>query len=372
MSSKKFKNKFPRRFCPVQFLTCQGLTREGLGIVKWNGKIFWIEQLLPGEKARVVIFYQFKKHGYGRAVKLLNCSLDRALPLDHPKTKLGVYHLAHLNSQAQDRFKQSQLESVFGTKLAPIIVGKRTYYRNKVVLSHGGFKAPGRYRRQIFKPDQTSFDLMAIDFGAYPEHYPKYIIRRLEEEIAGPPGTKLATYDAFLGKKFRVTLDSFYQVNKEMATKAYEMMQSFVSAEAVVFDLYSGLATIAICLSDRVRSVYAVEVNKVCCQDAKANLAINQVKNVTLICQDVTQWITHTKIKPDVIVVDPPRAGLTPAVCRAINASKARRIIYLSCQIETQKRDIDLLTNYQVVFNQAFDFFPQTYHIENLVVLDIC
>ncbi|XP_023226574.1 uncharacterized protein LOC111627236 [Centruroides sculpturatus] len=228
MSTKKFKHKFPRRYCPIDYLLCQGLNRQGLGIVKFQGKSFLIEQLLPGEKARVVIFYELRNQGFGRAIELLNTSPERALPLDHPKTKLGVYHLAHLSFAAQDQFKQSQLENVFGSKLPPIIVGERTYYRNKVVLSYGGFKAPGRYRRQIFKPDQNTFDLMKIDFNAYPADQPKYIVRRLESEIAGPPGTKLTTYDTFLGKKFRVTLDSFYQINKEMASRVYQLIQTLV------------------------------------------------------------------------------------------------------------------------------------------------
>lgn len=369
MGRKRKTTRFPKRYCTIDFLLCYDYNERGQGIVAYKDKCFYIEGLIKGEKARILIFYEYPENGYGRAIMLENISPQRKLPLNHPKLELGIYQLAHLTDEAQDEFKQNRLQNVFKMSVNPIIVGKRSYYRNKVVLSDGGFKPLGRRRKYSIIPTREQFDLMDIDFSKYTEFQGDLIIRRLDEEIQGVPGEDKFTTDHFLNKVFHVNLNSFYQVNSEMAQLVYQKIMEFIPKNVVVFDLFAGVSTIAICVSDKAKHVYSVEIYHQNYKDTLINLELNNVKNVIPICDDVNKWLEQTKIKPHTIIVDPARSGLSQSACNVINNSQAEQIIYLSCNIYTQKRDIDLLTNYQIIYFQAYDFFPQTYHIENLIVL---
>ncbi len=369
MGRRKKTNRFPKLYCVLEYLLCHNYNERGQGIVTYNNKPFYIDGLIKGERARILVFYEYPENGQGKAIMLENISPDRQLMPDHPKLELGVYHIAHLKDKAQDAFKQNRLQTLFKTNVNQIIVGKRTYYRNKVVLSDGGFKPPGKRRKYSIVPTEDQFDLMMIDFNQFSHYKGDLIIRHLDEQIFGFPGENKFTTDHFLNKKFNVNLNAFYQVNGEMARLAYQKIIDFVPEGTIVFDLFAGAATIGICVSDKAKQVYAVEINQQSHEDALINISLNQATNVTSICQDVNQWISQTNIKPDVVIIDPARNGLSLNACQAINNLGARKIIYLSCNIDTQKRDIDLLTNYEIIYMQPYDFFPQTYHIENLIIL---
>lgn len=367
---RRQSRKFPKRYCPLDYYLCTELNDQGQGVVLINNKPFFIDYLIPNEWAKIEIFYQYSDRGFGKAIKIKNPSPLRKLNLDHPKLSLGVYQIAHLTDQAQDDFKQSQVEKTFKQQVNPIIVKARTFYRNKVVLSDGGFKPPGKHRKFSIIPTVEQFDLMKLDWAKYQNFKGDLIIRRLDSEIAGRPGMNLFTTDHFLNKIFQVNLNAFYQVNSQMARLVYQQIIDFVDPQTVVFDLFAGAATIGICVSDKARQVYAVEINVQSYQDALVNIKLNHVNNVLVINDDANKWMIETKVQPDIIILDPARGGLSAQTCKIINRSSAKRIIYLSCNIKTQKRDIDILTNYKIKVIQPYDFFPQTYHIENLIILE--
>ncbi len=369
MGRYRLTKRFPKRYCTLEYLRCFDYNEKGQGVVIFKNKPFYIDGLIIGESAQILIFYEYPENGQGKVARLQDVSSDRKLPFDHPKLALGIYHLAHLQDKAQDQFKQNLLEKVFEKQINPIIVGKRTHYRNKVVLSDGGFKPPGKRRKYSIIPTNEQFDLMKIDFTKFQNVTGDLIIRRLNTEIVGKPGTNLITTDNFLNKVFQVNLNAFYQVNGEMARLAYKQIIEKILPNSIVFDLFAGAATIGICVSDQVNHVYAVEINHASYQDAMINIELNHAKNVTAILADANQWMQQTLLKPDVIIIDPARNGLAPETCQIINNSNAKQIIYLSCNIFTQKRDLDFFTNYQIDLIQPYDFFPQTYHIENLIIL---
>lgn len=366
---RRARAKYPKKYCPIDPVECFETNEKGQCIVLWNDKTYTVDEMIPGELANIIIYYEEEKTGDGRAINLIKKSPDRALELGHPKMKLGSYHLAHLKDEAQDAWKQAQVEKVFGTKALPIKVGSRTNYRNKVVIHDGGFMPSGRNRKQAVTPAPGVFDLMDIDFEKYKDRKGDTIIRRLDTEIVGRPGENISTTHSIMGKTFNVNLNSFYQVNNEMMEKAYTEMISFVPEDSIVFDLFSGAATIGIHVSDKAKEVYSVEINKDSHEDALKNIELNNVKNVFAICGDANAFAVQSKIKPDVIIVDPARSGLNEISVKAINESGAKRIIYLSCNINSQVIDVNGLTNYEIIHIQPYDFFPQTYHIENLVVL---
>lgn len=369
MGRRKLTKRFPKRYCTLEYLKCFEYNEKGQGIVRYKNKPFFIDNLIVGESARILVFYEYPESGQGKAISLQNISPQRKLALNHPKLELGLYHIAHLTDQAQDDFKQAVIEKVFQKKVNRIIVGKRTNYRNKVVLSDGGFKPPGKRRKYSIIPTEEQFDLMIIDFSKYKNVIGDLIIRRLDSEIVGKPGENLTTTDHFLNKIFQVNLNAFYQINGEMARLVYKQIIDNILPQSIVFDLFAGAATIGICVSDKVKHVYTVEINRQSHEDALVNVQLNHVNNVTPILDDANKWMVQTNIKPEVVIIDPARSGLSQEACEIINTSGAKQIIYLSCNIFTQKRDLDFFTNYQVELIQPYDFFPQTYHIENLIIL---
>ena len=368
-SRRRNKKRFPRRYCPLEIFTCIGLNIKGQGIIIYKGKKINVDELLPGEKAKVVIFYEDKYGGEARAHILIEESKDRVLPLGHPKMQIGSYQIPHLSNKAQDAWKQKRVEETFNMKAKPIKVGKRTNYRNKVVLLNGGFRPPGSGRRYTITPTDEQFDLMNINWEKYSKTKGHIIIRRLNEEISGAPGENKSVMHTMLGKKFSVGLNSFYQVNNEMSEIAYKEIISEINDGDIVYDLFGGAATIGIHISDKASKVYSIELNKDSHADAKKNIELNNVKNVEAILEDANKWVLENNKSADIAIFDPARSGLALESVKAINKSGIPKIIYLSCNIETQKRDIDGFTNYQIEKIQPYDFFPQTYHIENLIVL---
>ena len=368
---RRNKKKYPRRYCPLDTFECIGLNEKGQGLIEYRGKVFNCDELLPGEKAIVIIFYEDKYGGEARAHKLIKESPIRALPLGHPKMRLGSYQLPHMIEEAQDAWKQKRVDDMFNLRANPIKVGKRKNYRNKVVLLNGGFRPPGSGRRFSFIPEPGQFDLMEIDFEKYKNTEGNLIIRRLDNEITGKPGEEKHVTHTMMGKKFNIGLNSFYQVNNEMAEVAYKDIINEINDGDVVYDLFGGAATIGIHISDKASKVYSVELNKNSHADAKENIKLNNLKNVVPIYGDANQWVIDNNKNADVVIFDPARSGISSSSVKSINESKISKIIYLSCNIETQKRDIDGFTNYEICKVQPYDFFPQTYHIENLVVLKL-
>ena len=285
-SRRRNKKKFPRRYCTVDFYECKKLNERGKGVVLFKNKVFFVDELLPGEKAILLVYFEDQEHGEARAIKLKNKSLDRVLPLGHPKFDLGSYHIAHMSNEAQDQFKQNRVNNTFGYNAKKIIVGKRTNYRNKVVLHNGGFFPPGKGRKFSIIPNKEQFDLMDLDFDKYKDAKGDLIIRRLDEEIIGKPGEQLFTTQTVLGKKFTINLNSFYQVNDEMSLKAYKHILKNIDEGDVVYDLFGGAATIGIIVSDKSSKVYSVEINKNSHDDAIKNIETNKVKNIEAILGD--------------------------------------------------------------------------------------
>ena len=368
-SRRRNKKRFPRRYCTVDFYECKKLNERGKGVVLFRNKAFHVDELLPGEKARLLVYFEDQDHGEARAIELKNESEKRVLPLGHPKFDLGSYQIPHMSDDAQDEFKQNRVNNAFGYNSKKIIVGKRTNYRNKVVLHDGGFFPPGKGRRFSIVPNKEQFDLMDLDFDKYRDTKGDLIIRRLDEEIVGIPGEQLFTTQTVLGKKFTINLNSFYQVNDEMALKAYKHILENINEGDVVYDLFGGAATIGIIVSDKASKVYSVEINKNSHDDAIKNIEANKANNVEAIMGDANAWVRNNSKEADVVIFDPSRSGLSEESVTSINDSGIEKIIYLSCNIETQARDVEGFTNYEIEEMQPYDFFPQTFHIENLIIL---
>jgi 23S rRNA (uracil1939-C5)-methyltransferase len=178
------------------------------------------------------------------------------------------------------------------------------------------------------------------------------------------------------GIKFRIGPKSFYQTNSEQALHLYEIARDFAGFKGneLVYDLYTGAGTIANFIAAKVKEVIGVEYVPQAIEDAKINSFINNITNTKFFAGDMKDVLNADFVaehgKPDVIITDPPRAGMHPDVVARLMGIRAEKIVYVSCNTATQARDLLVLKEkYDVVKIQPVDMFPQTQHVENVLLL---
>ena len=177
--------------------------------------------------------------------------------------------------------------------------------------------------------------------------------------------------------KFKVGPKSFYQTNSEQAYELYKVAREFagLTGDELVYDLYTGTGTIANFVSRQARSVVGIEYVPEAIEDAKLNSEFNGIDNTIFYAGDMKDILTTDFIeehgRPDVIITDPPRAGMHDDVIGVIRFAAPERIVYVSCNPATQARDLSLLDDmYRVTRVQPVDMFPHTHHVENVVLLE--
>ena len=182
--------------------------------------------------------------------------------------------------------------------------------------------------------------------------------------------------DTLCGLHFRLSPRSFYQVNHHQAQRLYEaaIAQAAITKEDLVLDLYCGVGTITLAMAKAAGKVIGVEVVEQAVQDAKENALRNGIENAEFFCGDAGKAALELEdrgIRPDVVVVDPPRKGLNADTIEALSRMSPRRLVYVSCDPATLARDIALLKERGYVLQnaQAADLFPRTAHIESIAVL---
>ncbi|RSI49686.1 23S rRNA (uracil(1939)-C(5))-methyltransferase RlmD [Streptococcus oralis] len=182
--------------------------------------------------------------------------------------------------------------------------------------------------------------------------------------------------DQMLGNNFQIAGPAFYQVNTQMAEKLYQTTIDFaeLKADDVVIDAYSGIGTIGLSVAKHVKEVYGVEVIPEAVENSQKNASLNGITNAYYVCDTaenaMKNWLKEG-IQPTVILVDPPRKGLTESFIKASSQTGADRIAYISCNVATMARDIKLYQElgYELRKVQPVDLFPQTHHVETIVLL---
>lgn len=182
--------------------------------------------------------------------------------------------------------------------------------------------------------------------------------------------------DSMLGNDYEISAQSFYQVNTEMAEKLYQTAIDFsdLNSDSIVIDAYSGIGTIGLSFAKQVKEVYGVEVIETAVEDAKKNAERNGITNANYVADSaenaMAKW-SKDGIRPDVIIVDPPRKGLTESFIKASVAMQPEKITYVSCNPATMARDIKLYQElgYELKKVQPVDLFPQTHHVEAVSLL---
>lgn len=182
-----------------------------------------------------------------------------------------------------------------------------------------------------------------------------------------------------MGKlKFKIGPKSFYQTNSEQAYKLYSVAKEFaaLTGNEVVYDLYTGTGTIAQFISDKASKVIGIEYVKEAIEDARINAEANGISNCTFFDGDMKDILTADFIKehgkPEVMIIDPPRAGMHPDVVKVIMEAAPERIVYVSCNPASQARDLAMMSPmYEITAVQPVDMFPHTMHVENVCALKL-
>jgi 23S rRNA (uracil1939-C5)-methyltransferase len=178
------------------------------------------------------------------------------------------------------------------------------------------------------------------------------------------------------GLRFKVTAKSFYQTNSEQAYELYKVAREFagLSGGEIVYDLYTGTGTIAQFIARKAKSVVGIDLVPDAIEAARSNALENGIGNVSFFTGDMKELFNQDFVDingdPDVIITDPPREGMHKNVIRQILNSSAEKIVYVSCNSATQARDLALMKEkYRIAKIQPLDMFPQTHHVENVVLL---
>lgn len=185
-------------------------------------------------------------------------------------------------------------------------------------------------------------------------------------------------YEAMEGLKFKINAKSFYQTNSNQAFELYKITRDFANlkGDELVYDLYTGTGTIAQFIAKKAKKVVGIESVPEAIIDAKFNAKNNNINNVEFFVGDIKSVFSSDFIQqnglPDVIITDPPRDGMHKDVVEQILSVKPAKVVYVSCNSATQARDLALMNDlYKITKTQAVDMFPQTHHVENVVLLEL-
>jgi 23S rRNA (uracil1939-C5)-methyltransferase len=237
---------------------------------------------------------------------------------------------------------------------------------------------------QFFHEDERNEKLLAHVKNTFPEVTSlMYVINPKKNETFNDLEVKCFSGNPFILEKmeeihFRVGPKSFFQTNFHQAFELYKLTREFagLTGNEIVYDLYTGTGTIANFVAARAKKVIGLEYVEMAIQDAKINSEINGILNTEFYAGDIKDLLNQDFLrkhgKPDVVITDPPRAGMHEDVVKMLLQSAAERIVYVSCNPATQARDLAILDPlYKVTRVQPVDMFPQTHHVENIALLEL-
>ena len=381
---------------------CERLDDFGRGVCVVDGKVVFVPNLLPSEKAKIEIIIDKKNYMVGSIVKLIKKSKNRVISkcsyrscgcalmnmsykdtLEYKKDKV-IKVLKKFGGFSFDDVKINGSKNMYGyrNKISlKVIDGKIGYFKNgsndlieikKCLICSDRIN---KLIKVLRKEDLTlvssivikDMDSLLISING------KMDITRLKKfsdsiYMSGKCvyGDKYIT-NSILGYKFLVSDESFFQVNNEMTEKLYSKVLEYAGKGNSALDLYSGTGTIGILLSKNYKNVYGVEINKSAVECANENKMINNISNVSFNRGNANKI---TNISSDLVVVDPARAGIMKDGIKNILKINPKRIVYVSCNPVTLARDLKELKNYKIKDISLFDMFPWTYHVESLVLLE--
>lgn len=400
-------------------LTITDINDQGQGIAKYQGMIIFIPHVLVGDQVIAEIINVKKNIAVAKVLQMVQENITKQIPLCPYYAECGGCQISHMTYDEQLLFKQNKVQRVmkkFANLDINVVIQPSNdsfNYRNKVTLKVINNQL-GYYQTKTHKlvainkcllldnkindlikglnqfillyPDnkineiiikRTTLDeLMLIikssDFNLHQElinfiHQNGLKINSLYINNYSLLG-KSYINENILDKKMLISNDSFFQVNYQVAKQMFNQIKALIPPKSRILDLYSGTGIIAGIISDNAEIVTGIEIVKTAYLDAINMVKNNHLTNVNFILGDVNANLDNLKqLNLDVIIVDPPRGGLSSEAISHFNQLAVDQIIYIACDPITLARDIKLLNKYEVIFMKSFDMFPQTYHVETIV-----
>lgn len=428
--------------------SCIDYDKDGNGVVKHDGFVFFVKNLIKEEQARIKIISLKKNYGYGKVVEILKESKERKNPPCSVYKTCGGCSLQHMSSLEQANFKKNIVINSFKSiakmdvKVNDVLTMNNPYrYRNKVQvpvqfdeeLKIGFYRSFSNtivefddcivqseisnniidfikkelknyefkniIRHIIIKHSHNTNEIMIVivskevitlEINEFIENLSKSfkeiksiilnVNKRNDNVILGEDeyllkGSKYIKED-LCGFTFNISSKSFFQINPYQTEILYEKAMEYanIKPNEVVLDLYCGIGTIGMVASRYAKKVIGIEVVEEAIKDAKENAKNNNVNNIEFYCMDAgigANKLIEEDLKPDVIIVDPPRKGLNKNAIEAILTLSPSRLVYVSCDPSTLARDCKIFNEngYSIKKVQPVDMFPQTTHVETIALL---
>lgn len=394
------------------------MNHQAMGIAKINGKVVFIPKVIVGDIVDIDIVKEYKNYNIGRVNKIIKNGSKRVDVLCPYYDICGGCSISAYTYQDELEYKVNNVIDIFKRNeidIKPNIIksDNRYGYRNKITLqvSNGIIGLYEEDSNKIVDVDKcllvsdklneiidiikkninvnkcnkivirdTYYGIMIIFYGSVNnEEVIKYLGKKVVSIYTYDNKYKCIYGEKYLYEmigeyKYRISPDSFFQVNSRTVNKLYNKVVEYAiknEKKDNLVDLYCGTGTIGIYLSKYFNNIIGIELNKQAVEDAKENAKINSVNNIKFYAGDVGK-IINDQIKADVIVVDPPRSGLDKRTKDILLKIKANKIVYVSCNPLTLARDIkELDTGYMLEDITLVDMFPNTHHVESVCVLKL-
>ena len=386
-------------------------TGDGIGFI--DGKVVFVPKTVVGDIVLIKDIQDYKKFFRASVEKKVKCGKDRIKEKCSYFDDCGGCQIMNISYDRQLQYKKDKVVNIFkkygDIGINPEIVFDKQYgYRNKIVLEVDKGKI-GFYKyhthdlleinkcllvsdninriislidkkldltgvNRIMVRESTNNDIMIVFYGSIDINKVKEILNGKVESCY--VNDKLIMGNKYItikleNKAYTLSPQSFFQVNYDMTVKLYNRVLDYLDGDDKVMDLYCGVGSIGIFVSDKIKSILGVEIVKDAIINANNNKKINNIDNITFKCGDVEEVINSSDYY-DTIIVDPPRAGLSKKTRDILLKIGAKKIIYVSCNPMTLVRDIKYMdSKYKFKEITLFDLFPNTYHVESVSLLSL-
>ena len=373
----------------------------GNGVTRINNIVVFIPYTLSNEKVKIKIVSISKRFAVGKVIEFITKSDKRCEVKCNCYNECGGCNFLHINFNDELSIKKNYINKLFNTNINTVLTNNEYNYRNKATfhIKDGKIGYYSEKTNDIVELNNcllldnrindiynylkmkdlstiseviirvTTKDIMIVFKGE------KYDINSLINNFNITSiylNDKLIYGESYIIEeidniKYSIYPDSFFQVNKDNMKIMYDKAREYAGYGNNLLDLYCGTGTIGIYLKDNFKHIDGIEINKDSIKNANINKKLNNINNIKFTSGDASIAKNNNY---DVIIVDPPRSGLSNKVINFLDNSNAKRIVYISCNPKTLKRDIDLLNNYKMIKLEIINMFNKTKHIECITLLE--
>ena len=373
----------------------------GNGVTRINNIVVFVPYTLNNEKVKIKIVSISKRFAVGKVIEFITKSDKRCEVKCNCYNECGGCNFLHINFNDELSIKINYINKLFNTNINTVLTNNEYNYRNKATFHIKDGKI-GYYSEKTNNIIEINNCLLLDNrindiYNYLKEHelstISEVIIRVTTKDIMivfkGEKydindiinhfnitsiylNDKLIYGESYIIEeidniKYSIYPDSFFQVNKDNMKIMYDRAREYAGYGNNLLDLYCGTGTIGIYLKDNFKHIDGIEINKDSIKNANINKKLNNINNIKFISGDASIAKNNNY---DVIIVDPPRSGLSNKVINFLDKSNAKRIVYISCNPKTLKRDIDLLNNYKMIKLEIINMFNKTKHIECITLLE--